>query len=305
MSNPFAKAAISRVRKLVALILFSCLFLSTLTFSSSVRTVSALAPSLKTESQIKSEAALYDTAIREINHLANINLASLDNVKVARATLEKNVPNLRFNRSKLVSIAMNDSSFIGAARAKSNDPKAAREFIEAFCKDSKSILNLPGAASVASRMQSSLDADNSMLQKIADLLKKGSAELKKGNAHHAVKTVPAFAPTPAVSATLIETLVLAAAVVVFPPLAIVLFEVAANGAIVAVAALVVGRLVVNIGTEKGRDAVAACEDQAEANYRSCAEKAQGLGPLLGPIAVEACLAVWLAEAGGCLLTDSN
>jgi len=300
-----SKALVSSFNKLVALSLFTSLILTTLSFGSPASTAAAVAPTLKSESQIKSEAILYDTAIREISRLANLNLTVLDNVKVARATIEKNAPNLRFNRSKLVSLAMNDSTFMGAARTKSSDPKAARDFIEAFCKDSKSILTLPGAASVASRMQSSLDADNLMLQKVADLLKRASAELKKTNAHHALKTVPASVPSLAVSATLIETLVLAAAVVVFPPLALVLFEVAVNGAIVAVAALVVGRLVVNIGTEKGRDAVAACQDQAEATYHNCTDKAEELGPFLAPAAVELCLAQWLLQAAGCLLIDSN
>ena len=58
-------------------------------------------PDLKVASQVKNEAALYETAMREIGQLANSSLATVGNLKKAIAVLERQIPNLRYNRSKL------------------------------------------------------------------------------------------------------------------------------------------------------------------------------------------------------------
>src|SRR5712691_8004877 len=72
---------------------------------------------LKSESQLKSEAALYDTAIREIGQLQTMSVATVDDLKKVNTILERQIPNLRFNRSKLATIGLSDSTFINAAKA--------------------------------------------------------------------------------------------------------------------------------------------------------------------------------------------
>ena len=69
-----------------------------------------------------------------------------------------------------------------------------------------------------------------------------------------------------------------------------------------IAAFLIERLAENLGTEKGKDKVAACMDQAEKDARSCGGDASKLCCGLDIIAAGLCLDAWLLEAAGCLVS---
>jgi hypothetical protein len=190
------------------------------------------APKLKSESQLRSEAALYDGAIREIERIANLKLAVPEESKKAQAILDKQVPNLRFSRSKLVALGLSDASFASAIKAKAPDKKAADPFAQELARDNKAILKLSGAQSLADRIRKSVAEDTAKLRRIAELLKQAGAEIR-AKKHHAVKansSAPDFvggrdvfasarpsSPPDSVSDTLVTVLVIAVAVIVVPP----------------------------------------------------------------------------------------
>ena len=285
---------------------------------------------LKSESQLKSEAALYDTAIREIGRIADLKLAAPEDSKMAQSILDKQIPNLRFSRSGLVALGLSDSSFVSAAKAKAGDKKSADQFAQDLSQDSKTILKLSGAQSLADRIRSRVAADTAMLRKIAELLKRASAEITaKPKAHHAVAAKVEFVnsdSTPSepltndaiishsspddLDAGTVTILVVAVAVIACPPLGLALFDlasaayaVAAVAAIAALAALLVDRLIVNLGTDQGRDKVAACQHKVDGNYRNCMSAANKLPFPINVGAGDGCYAQWLLDSAGCLVTN--
>lgn len=271
---------------------------------------------LKSESQLKSEAGLYDAAIREISRIADLKLANPENSKTAQTIIDKHLPNLKFSRSKLVVLGLGESSFVSAVKAKGGDKKSLDQFAQDLSNDPNSILKLNGAAAVADRIRTSADADITKLQKIAALLKQAGGDIK-ASAHHAARGRSTFNPLPAAPTLLpagltteqVVILVVVVAVIAFPPLGLVLVDIAAPvaaavyaAAIVAGAVLMVARLVENVGTEKGRDRVAECQDRVESKKRRCISEAGDLPYPINIAAADACYAQWLLDAAVCLIS---
>jgi hypothetical protein len=292
-----------------------------------VRTIPAVeaAVDMRSESQMKTEAGLYDSAMREIERALTIKLETIDDLKAANALLAKQIPNLRFNRSKLAQIGLSDSTFVAAVRERTKDSKTTDAFVREVATDSKAITKLTGALSLSDRMQRKVDGDVALIRKLADRLNQVAADLKakikqnhvSGRNGKLESTFPRHEffstvinprsgpPTSGISGSDVELVLEIVAIYVFPGVLIGLAVLAAGpvslGVVVAGAALVIGRVVENFGTDKGRDRVAQCQDAVEATYKSCVAGGAGACCGLAEINAAGCLAQWLFEAGACIL----
>src|SRR6185369_2905796 len=94
------------------------------------------------------------------------------------ALLAKQIPNLRFNRSKLAQIGLSDSTFAGAVRERTKDSKTTDVFVREVAADPTSIMKLSGASALADRMQRKVDSDVALIRKVADRLKQAAADIK-------------------------------------------------------------------------------------------------------------------------------
>lgn len=119
---------------------------------------------LKSESQVKSEASLYDTAIREIGRIESMKLTTTDEFTRVKSVLDQQVPNLRRIRSKLVALALSDTTLISAARARTNTTKLAEEFALELATNSESVFKLNGGLGVKDKISRSFETDTSMLR---------------------------------------------------------------------------------------------------------------------------------------------
>jgi hypothetical protein len=294
----------------------------------SVPTVRAAAGEIRSESQVKTEAALYDSAIRALEQGLTIKLETIEDLKVANALLAKQVPNLRYNRSKLVTIGLSDSTFVAAVRDRTKDSKSTDAFTRELGIDPSSILKLSGASSVGDRMQRKLETDVGLIRRVAARLQQAATDLKakvkqdhasgrrnqlkssvRGGEFLATVAGPPSGPaavTP--SAEDVVTLLVLVAISVNPVIFAGLLILASGPIIVGVAvvsavavAALIGRLVENLGTDKGRDKVAKCQDGAEAVYKNCVAGGAGACCGLAEINAAACLAAWFLEAAACLL----
>ena len=266
---------------------------------------------LKSESQLRSEAALYDTAIREIGRISSMKLANPDESKAAIAILKKQIPNLRFNRSKLIALGLSDSSFRSAVKSRTNDKKSSEEFAAELAKDRTAILKLNGAQSLKDGMLRAVESDASMLRKISDQLKQGAADIRaKAKSHHAVRTNPALttksadveintgaSSTPSLKGNEGEviTLVVVCAFIVSPPLGVALvllsvnsptltIPVAAAESVAVYAAELLLAIKAGSGTDQQKDEIQACVDRAQAACDKCvADAATLIVPFTEPI----------------------
>lgn len=308
---------------IVAILALSLCWPGRITYSRTVSPAPAyVSLNLRSESQIRSEASLYDAAIRDINRAATIKLDTIEDLKAANALLEKAIPNLKFNRSKLVSLGLNDSTFVSAAKDKVRDSKSAEAIAKELATDRRAVLKLPGASALQSRISQSLQTDIALIRAVAARWQKSAEALKaKIKADHAsttsirsihtdtknsAVTAPAF---DANSDTVALVIVVAVLVVAVPPLAIALVDlssaavtVVAVAEVIAGAAFVIVQLVENIGTDKGRDKVAACQDQVARDFEHC--KAQAAEKCCGLDVIETagCVATWALLSAGCLLS---
>jgi predicted phage tail protein len=282
-------------------------------------TVATTAPELRSESQLRSEASLYDAAIRELSKGTTIKLDTLDDLKAANALLAKQIPNLKFNRSKLVVLGLSETTFVNAVKERTRDSKSIDAFAKELANDPNSVFKLNGASALQSRLGRALETDVALLRAVAARLKKAAADLKtKINADHstlrgavpdadtrlklAANVTNLISPQEAgnvVGAIVITTLV-------YVPGA---FTLVAALAILAVgplsligAAFILGKLVENVGTDKGRDKVAACEDAAKQIYDQCAANAAQQCCGLSVIFAADCLSDWLINAAACLVS---
>ncbi len=282
---------------------------------------------LRSESQVRTEADWYNTAIREITRASSLDLKQPQNLKTANSIFEKHVPNLRYNRSKLVSLGLSDSSFISAVRAKVRDKITAEQLAVDLVKDPTLIFRVSGGQSLADRVRRSLEADATKLRQISTQLQQASLDIKETTKnHHASRTVKANStleshPTtgsllvPELTAVDIAVIVVVVAVIAVPPLGFALLHTAnaiagvtllaaaivATAELVVAAGVLIGRLISNLGTEEGQDKIAACQRQVDTQYRRCMRAAAGMGIFRGAAEL-ACYAEWLVSSGACLVT---
>lgn len=278
---------------------------------------------LKSQSQLRSEAAVYDTAIREITRISSMRLSNPEESKAALAILKKQTPNLRFSRSKLISIGLSDGAFASAINAKAgNDKKSQQQFALQLSQDRKSILQVNGAESLKANIIRSVDADAALLRRVSQQLSDASKAIKASvKSHHAYKLPEpivfakdaAATPVPELSAADATLLVIAVAVVVCPPLALAVGLLALNvvaadilirvpaGATEMAADLLLD-LKKNASNDKQQKAaIDNCEDKAYSADDNCETAADKLIFPLDLAASDACEAALLLNLAACLL----
>jgi hypothetical protein len=275
------------------------------------RSAPVIGLNLKTASQISSEANSYDNAIRD---LSAINLSTLTNLKMTQDILEAQVPKLRFGRTKLLSIALGDSTFIGAVRAKVFDKRSAENFAFELAQQKEAINDLSGASALRNRISTEVSLEVMKLKKLAQLFKENAETLNKRAQLITTVSVAIAIGTAAMSTAVVVAILIAAAMVAVPALTGALVSLAAGGANVAaglaqtaVSATAVAIIAATASTaaaaDQAQDKVAECADKADSKYKKCNSSAHDLiGPLVG-IALEECKAKWVFDAGECLLHD--
>ncbi len=257
------------------------------------------ATDLKTESQVRTEATTYDAAIKAIASITSLKLDNADQLKKALAIVNREGPNLRFSRSKLIVLGLSNSTFVNTIKKRSSDKAAAEALLKEVSADPKAVLKLDGAQAFGSRLQSSAAADSSILKRSSEALKAAAAKLKQARqgadtpniaSSDAMKLLPVgyttvpqpneWAPLPQGGAVL--------------------------GLIVAVVVVVVivnygFTFVKNISTKEGQDAVADCLVAVTERLGRCGREAESQ-PFPFNVAAEAlCAADYLAASANCLV----
>ena len=270
----------------------------------------SVAPTLRSESQIRSEASRYDAAIREISNGATVKLDTVEDVKAALVGLERAIPNIRFSRSKYVALGLDDSTFVNAVKERARDQKSAEAFAQELATDRNSILKLNGAISLQSRLRRAMESDATLLKSVGARLKKSADDLKaKLKANHArqAHSFVSASIAPAADDEIVLTTIFCVAFMVSLPLLLAVVVVGAapisaviTAVVIAQAVSIVARVVENVGTDEGKDRVAKCQDAVDAAYKSC--KAKAAQSCCGLDAVQAleCYQTWLFDSAVCI-----
>jgi len=270
------------------------------------------AADLKSESQFRSEASRYEGAIRAISGIATMKLETGEDLKKAFAILDRERPNLKLHRSKLVVLALSDSTYTSAIKKKVPDKQAAEAFAKELAAERKVVLKLDGAESLVTRMRRSIEADVATLRRVAERLKAAAEKIKKASqgttspsdgtadglrlvrTSFSEATQPIAAPDPLLTSFQGGPLELFLVVLLFYA---VLIVVTLYGAAIA--------SFFNIGTKEDEDAVAECQVRADDGYLRCVSAASDL-PSGFPFfqreaATGLCYADWLRNQAACLL----
>ena len=250
-------------------------------------------PSLKPESQVKSEANLYDAAIREIGRISTMKLTTADEFNRIKVILERQVPNLRFNRSKLISLVLSDTTFINAAKARASTKESAEEFARELATDSRSV-HLQGerALPLGTRLIKASRQTFRCYSGVNDRYRGGcfqgscapcvskiftkhagtrSEEFYQRHNHSNRRGFSANVAVMLVSPFLVAALAYTATAVVGGVF---------TAAIVTGAVTLLARVIANASSEPGRDRVAECQAGVDGQYHRCVET-QPLIALMG------------------------
>ncbi len=311
---------ISNIRPgVAAVVALSLIILPLLIPSNAAGTAAPPSINLRSESQLRSEAARYERARSEISRILNIKLDSLADLKQAVAIFDREHEGLKFLLSEFFVIAIGDSTFNSALKRKVTDQKSAEAFGKELGRDPNSILNLGGAGALKTRLLQTASTDGAILRKVAERLKLAAEKLKRTSGSlndtqspNRLRPIPVSFSAPGpdremtippaktdLTAVVVTTLIVAA---IFTPLgpAVVAGAVVLSGpislAIVAgLAAYTVEKLIENYGNQHA-DAIANCEDAANARLQTCEASATGL---LAPLIKAVCIAQWLLEVADC------
>ena len=123
---------------------------------------------LKSESQVRSEAARYESAIRAIGDIASMRLENPDEMKKALAILDREGPNLKFQRSKLIVLGLGDSTFAASVKKAAPDKAAAETLIKEVNADPQAVLKLNGAQPLVTKLGQSTEADAATLRRVSE-----------------------------------------------------------------------------------------------------------------------------------------
>lgn len=275
----------------------------------------AMGINLKTASQISSEANSYDNALRE---LTAITLSTVANLKTTEDIVQAQVPYLKFGRTKLLAVALSDSTFIGAVRARVFDKQSAEKFAIELAQKKEAINDLSGASALRDRINAEVSAEVAKLQKLAQLFKENAETLNRQAQLITTVSVAIAIGAALISAAVVVAILIAAAMVAVPALTAALVALASGGAGVAMgvataaaAALAAGAVAIvaaaastaGAAADQAQDKVAECDDKADSKYRRCKSSAKDLfGPAV-KIALEVCKAKWVGDVAECVLLD--
>ncbi len=251
----------------------------------------------KSASQIKSEAASYEKAVNAIAGIANMKLDSADGLKQANAIVDRERPNFKFFRSKLIAMAMADSTFASGVKKVAANEKAAEAFLKSLLADRKVVLDVDGARSLQTRIARTIELDATRLRQAGERLKAAAEAFK-----------PSTQPDEGFTFIKVrssETNVFGAPVDPSPlfvdPLTIIAGIALAAAVIVATAfaATAIKNLYENTFTEAGRDRVAECQGEADDRLASCVTGANRQAfPFNLPL-LAVCNAQWILSQAKC------
>lgn len=285
----------------ISLITYPCLSGS----SSSAATAPAI--DIKTESQYRNEATLYDRTIREIASIASMKLDSEAGLKQAIAILDRARPNMKLITSKLITMAFSDSTFSAGVKKKSPDKQAAEAFVKELSRDTKSVLKLEGAQSLSTRIRNAITTDAEILKRSAARLNDAAARIKQSGPRGAAHDLRerddfkmgrvGFRPPPNRATEPAPSIMAADPATVFA----IIFV-----AVVVIEVVILGPAVIrNIVTEEGRDKTADCLEGADSRLASCNARADrdfppsGLTFLVNLGARALCYETWLIQVALC------
>lgn len=274
-----------------------------------VQAASSSAADFKTETQLRTEASRYDSAIRAIGTVASMQFNTPEDLKKALVILDRERPNLRFHRSKFVVIGLSDTAFVSAARKQLPNKQIAEAFATRLAADSKLALTVEGAASLATRIQRSIESDAATLRRASERLKEASARFKRAQAlintdsgstddFKILRAGFRYAPR---DMELTETSTLPS---IDPAsIAVIVVAIIVYAAVIYVGVKWYGPRF-GIGTEEDKDQVAECQDTTDGRYTQCVNEASGLPAglpfFIREVAEAACYADWLARQAACL-----
>lgn len=270
----------------------------------SIAAPAAAPEDLKSASQFRSEAAQYDRAIRAVGAVATMKLDTADDLKRALEILARDRLSTKLLFSKLVTLALNDSTFAAAVKKKVPNSEAAEAFAKDLKADRKAILKLDGAGVLKSRLERSLEADIATLRRAADRLKAAAAKVKKSQERSSlqlygtdefklVRVSSNFPLEPADAANI-------ATLAPLPILFLLVVGALATASVVVVAAAFVTSIVLFIGVFGPPLAVSEeCGDEAEQIYDRCTAAANILPPPFNLPLLAACEAERILRLVGC------
>lgn len=125
-------------------------------------------PELKSLTQYRAEASLYERSIRSIATIATLKLDTPDAIKQAMDILERETPNLKHLPSFLVFSGINDSTFSGAVKRTTDTRSKAEILLKRLIEDPNRILEIDGARSLARRLKDRTTADANTLRSVAE-----------------------------------------------------------------------------------------------------------------------------------------
>jgi len=241
-------------------VIASLLSTSFLVFPFRLSAVAAAPAPIKTESQYRAEALRYDNAIRAIAGILTMKLETSDDLKAALNIVEQHRQNLKFSRSKLIVLALGNSTFSTAVKRKMPTKEEATAFITSLSADRTKVSTVGGFNDLQTQLKKSMEADAGVLTRASDRLKTAAERLKA--ALNPDRTQPRLVKASFISRDEAPTYR-----VPQDPLTIIAV---AYAVIIVIGVVVYGAgVIVNASTDEGRDEVAECQDRADANYARC------------------------------------
>lgn len=271
----------------------------------------------KSVSQLRTEAGVYEAAIREISRISTMSLSTPEQLKTANAIVAKHRQNLRYANSKLLVLGLNDLTFTNSVKASIKDESAFESFLKEVNSDPNAVLKFTGAQTLKSRFASSIDADKSLLRKVAERLKQAASDIQSKYKQHHRPSINAIGPVD----NAIETALapnIQRAVAEIANLAVIATTIVAAtlvcaGCVVLFSNYVVGQLAVvgSVGvalrvfdlivSEDSRNSLADCLNEIEALRETCHQQAAAQPFPLNLGAAAVCEADYLLRAADCLL----
>ena len=117
--------------------------------------------------KLSNDVTRYETAMRAIAGIESMKLEEPHELNRALAILEQERENLKFHRSKLFLLGLNDFTFTIAVKEACPHKAAAAALIDEWRADPRAVLKLNGARALSVRLQQSTAADAAALRRVA------------------------------------------------------------------------------------------------------------------------------------------
>lgn len=258
---------------------------------------------VKSETQYRSEASRFTRALSAVDAIATMKLETGDDLKNAIAILDRERPNLKLHRSKLITMGLSDSTFTGAVKKRAPELKSAEALLKEIQADPKTVLKLDGAESLKTRIQRAAEEDAATLRRVAERLKEAAERIKKASQGRAAALDAEPQVTFArVKFTTESQPVNATKTVTSPQVEIVL------GALIlsfVVVAYVSGYIQGRVTNTDIKDDIAECQEMVDSRYSTCVSAAgdlrSGFPLFIKEAAIALCYSEWLGLQALCIV----